>query len=671
MKSGAAGRRLRIALVYPPFGPAGLPSLGLGLLSAGLKQKQFECWTYYWNLDLIPALPGNDLAARVRTYWSLTGRAWQPFAEWAFTSLVFDGRLDHQQSRTEQELQQRASLLQNDAASMDHILWLRSQSAALVDAAAEKLADFDVIGISTTFFQNIPALALALRLKQRWPEKLIVFGGANCDGEMGKALFSHFPFLDFLFSGEADWAFPAFVEQLARGRSLHDIPGLFGRSSDGAMFNGPPSFPIADLDSLPLPDFDDYMRQRAASGIHDLQRATLPLESSRGCWWGQKHHCTFCGLNANGIAYRRKSAERFRLEVETITRKYQVNFVFMADNILPSSYHEGLPTPTNGDVPPPHFFFEVKSNMKRGQLARLAQTGLSAVQPGIESFSTSILRLMRKGVSGIQNVAFLKYCREYGITCTYNFLLGFPGEDPDEHLRLIEQLPRLFHLRPPTAIIPIEFHRFSPYHQGPQDFGLKLLPGSSYRHLYPFPDEAIAHLAYLFDADPPVACEWVVQRLYPTVQAWHEAYREDVCSLTWQARGDDIVITDSRPRYGLRQVRLKRYAAELFRRIDEPRSVAWLVRDALESRSSESWRPLLDLIFSQHESQDAASICFEAQEFASDPEGCLQEFERYGLIFSDTEAAAPAAGHSGKYVVALPVHASYRATEQGWRELGI
>ncbi len=39
-------------------------------------------------------------------------------------------------------------------------------------------------------------------------------------------------------------------------------------------------------------------------------RIFVPYETSRGCWWGQKKHCTFCGLNPLGMNYRAKSPER-------------------------------------------------------------------------------------------------------------------------------------------------------------------------------------------------------------------------------------------------------------------------------------------------------------------------------------------------------------------------
>ena len=50
--------------------------------------------------------------------------------------------------------------------------------------------DFDIVGFSLTFeTQLISSLALARLVKQRWPEKTILFGGAACTSVQGVAMF--------------------------------------------------------------------------------------------------------------------------------------------------------------------------------------------------------------------------------------------------------------------------------------------------------------------------------------------------------------------------------------------------------------------------------------------------------------------------------------------------
>ena len=68
--------------------------------------------------------------------------------------------------------------------------------------------------------------------------------------------------------------------------------------------------PIDDLDALPVPDYSDYFRDLDASGVSADVLPVLLFETARGCWWGAKSHCTFCGLNGGAMAFRAKSQSR-------------------------------------------------------------------------------------------------------------------------------------------------------------------------------------------------------------------------------------------------------------------------------------------------------------------------------------------------------------------------
>ena len=56
-----------------------------------------------------------------------------------------------------------------------------------------------------------------------------------------------------------------------------------------------------------------------------------------------------------------------------------------------------------------------------------------SVQPGVESFSTNILKSMRKMTTGMRNVELIKWCTYYGINCLYNILMRFPGETAEDY----------------------------------------------------------------------------------------------------------------------------------------------------------------------------------------------------------------------------------------------
>ncbi len=74
------------------------------------------------------------------------------------------------------------------------------------------------VGFTSTFQQNVGSLALAKRIKQRWPHILTAMGGANCEGTMGLELSRSFEWMDFIFSGRPITASLNWSDASMRGR---------------------------------------------------------------------------------------------------------------------------------------------------------------------------------------------------------------------------------------------------------------------------------------------------------------------------------------------------------------------------------------------------------------------------------------------------------------------
>ena len=93
------------------------------------------------------------------------------------------------------------------------------------------------------------------------------------------------------------------------------------------------------MNDLPLPNFAEYYEQREHflpdSVVAKGGNIWLPYESSRGCWWGQKHHCTFCGISDPAITFRAKSPERVIEDLEILTARHPTNKLCVVDWIMP------------------------------------------------------------------------------------------------------------------------------------------------------------------------------------------------------------------------------------------------------------------------------------------------------------------------------------------------
>ena len=280
---------------------------------------------------------------------------------------------------------------------------------------------YDVVGFTTTFAQNVASLALARRVKERSPESVVVFGGANCEGEMGLALHRSFPFVDLVCAGEADLTFPRLLTALRDGGDPAEIPGVVARRAGDSVYSSLSPQRVHDLDELPYPDFDDFFEQAGAE-----RRRVVVMETARGCWWGDKHHCGFCGIDFPE-KYRSKSPERALAELLALRDAYDAQAFVMTDEILDMRYFRDF-IPRLAELEEPvTIFYETKANLTKAQLQLLAGAGIRQIQPGIESFSSRVLGLVDKGVSAVQNVQLLKWCEELGIEARWNILYGVPA----------------------------------------------------------------------------------------------------------------------------------------------------------------------------------------------------------------------------------------------------
>ena len=93
------------------------------------------------------------------------------------------------------------------------------------------------------------------------------------------------------------------------------------------------------------------------------------------------------------------------------------------------------------ELPEVTVFYEVKANLSLPQVLALKRAGITSIQPGIESLSSRLLTLMKKGVQARQNLMLLRYARAAGLHLTWNLLWGFPGDDVEAYEETLAILP--------------------------------------------------------------------------------------------------------------------------------------------------------------------------------------------------------------------------------------
>jgi ribosomal peptide maturation radical SAM protein 1 len=434
-------------------------------------------------------------------------------------------------------------------------------------AARELLAGQPrIVGFSTVFQQNLASLVLAKMLKQRDPSLVIVFGGDNCDGVMGAALHESFPWIDAVVRGEGEKVLVEIAQDVLASRPIQPRPGLCYRDGERSVAVPQESRPELPMAEVPSPVYDEYFDRLAHSPLRvELwPDVAILFESSRGCWWGAKAHCTFCGLNDSTMFFRSKPARRVADEILDMARRYRVlKFVAVDDIIDLAHVRELLPMLREAGCDL-EIYYETKANLTKDQLRTFFTAGVDQIQPGIESLSTTILRLMRKGVTALQNIRLLKWCAEIGISPDWNLLYGFPGEPPEEYERMADIIPSLVHFEPPN-FTPIQIQRFSPYFEQPEQFGLELTgPMPCYRFLYAVPDEALKNIAYDYEhryRDGRDLASYTT-RTGEAVQHWRTSNTPG--SLTYRRGPDFLIVQDRRPGFESADFQFDDLEAEIY-----------------------------------------------------------------------------------------------------------
>ncbi len=559
-----AGKTSDVCLLSMPFPPLNQPSMALGLLKAAVREADISVSNLYpcvWFAEEI----GLDV-------YVFISDSKQEFlaGEWAFAGAAFpdfhpdhDAYLDAVLSAAVSRGLLRRSGFDSDPRAA---LWKAREAApAFIENVAHRVLEKRprIVGCTSTFMQHCASLAVLRKIRELAPEVVTVIGGANCEGAMGIAVRKCFPWIDFVVSGEADHIFPDLCRKvLTSGKNIpaQELPlGVISGKHPGLIFNAEaPRASVQQMDQTPMPDFDDYFAALRLSPLREFISPGLAMETSRGCWWGKVHHCTFCGLNGGNMAFRSKSSDRVISELEGLSQRYGIRKFNIVDNILDLSYIQTvLPRLAAGE--PYTLFFETKANLKRDQLERIAEAGIRRLQPGIESMHDEILKLIDKGTTALQNVRLLKWAREIGVFITWNFLWDVPGEQDEWYGEMAEWLPMVSHLQPP-GVDRIQFHRFSPYHQRPESFGLSLTPFPLYNYVYPVASAQMQDLAYYFhDQERRSAKEELerrphLKRVMKSLAVWNmlwgqggmETTREKPV-LVMQEEENRIHIKDTRP----------------------------------------------------------------------------------------------------------------------------
>lgn len=491
-------------VTYPP-----IPSMALSIFQATLDASGISSKVIY-TMFLSMRLLGNKAIRILHNMLDLSGNG----------DILFAHLTDVPTPCTPEEF---LSVLQPDLTDEDrkyllgHLKHAISAAEQIVEATSRKVVNMGakILAVSSIYSQHNASLAIIKRVKELDPSITTIIGGFNVSGEAGMAVLRNFPSVDYVSFGEGDETIAEVCRNILEKTGKPMPYGIVGR-------NDPVPDPIPyrmtkDMDTVMTPEYRDYYEEkaRAVNGFYgDIYAGTgisldtvIYLEGSRGCWWGQKKACTFCGLNGLTDVYREKSVDHFYEELRETMRRYPDAYIQLSDNVLSRNMIRSLLPKMAEDDVPYRILGEVRTNLRSEEMRMLAKAGFYCVQPGIESLNDHLLELMGKGSSAIQNIALLKYSRSFGINPIWNMLYCMPGEERTDYEQTIELVPLIHHLHPPSLASRILFSRFSRYGTSPEEFGLELKPSAAVRLSYKGNEDLIRNLGSDLELTGGAFCE--------------------------------------------------------------------------------------------------------------------------------------------------------------------
>jgi ribosomal peptide maturation radical SAM protein 1 len=225
------------------------------------------------------------------------------------------------------------------------------------------------------------------------------------------------------------------------------------------------------------------------------------------------------------MGFRSKTPERVLEELGNLTDRYHTLNIEVVDNIINVKYVDKVCKPLIQERCDYTIFWEVKANLTGAQLRTMADAGIIHLQPGIESLSTHVLELMRKGITMLKNVRFLKWANYFNMNPRWHILTGFPGETEEDYAQQRRIVPLLKHLRPPGNWGQIWLERYSPYFFDPSFPVGDVRPGQAYKFIYPESEIDLNEIAYFFDYTMgdivPASCH---EKLFDLLRTWKESW---------------------------------------------------------------------------------------------------------------------------------------------------
>ena len=303
------------------------------------------------------------------------------------------------------------------------VIWRRDRQTNVLD----KIIDPDIVGFSCYVWNHNWNLTLAKKIKNKYPNCLIVFGGPSVNEE-----WTNYKFIDVAMFGEGE---VAWAELLRLYQDNKFIPRYWNNPRQNDIANFPSPYTTGFFDKIieENPDVSWFMM----------------LETNRGC----PYHCTFCGWGADYLN-KLKNFNLHRVEEEiawAITHNIHWMFIIDANSGIMKERDVEIAWMIRRAIETPgskirRVTFNHAKNLNEHcfEMEKIIQDWTYGLEIAIQSMHQPTLTAAKRINMGMNNLErAYALCRKYGIRYYTELVLGLPEETKETYINGLMQLLEL------------------------------------------------------------------------------------------------------------------------------------------------------------------------------------------------------------------------------------
>ncbi|HTZ11398.1 MAG TPA: radical SAM protein [Candidatus Margulisiibacteriota bacterium] len=316
----------------------------------------------------------------------------------------------------------------------------------------KELPDAALAGLSVMTPLVKEAIAITKFIKEKDPFMPVVWGGFHPTLFPESTLRNEY--IDFIISGEGEKGLLGLTEYLFHKREAPAVPNFMYKVKGEIIKNR--IEPGEDLQKIGIPAYELFDLNNYVQQFIGAEEKKLDILTSRGC----HARCAFC-VNSiiNKTKWRSEPLEQTLRNIDNIIERYKVKaFVFIDEdffcdlqrikNLIPELARRKIHWSANCRVD-----YIREGYIDKGMLKALREAGCRELRFGFESGSQRMLNLLNKGITVEQSLSAVEKVSKEHILISASFMMGMPDETPDDVMRTLDLILKIYMLAPESTII--------------------------------------------------------------------------------------------------------------------------------------------------------------------------------------------------------------------------